>query len=383
MSISRMASSSFRKIWKTTSLKPQENATVRGKYMVFEGSIENFIENGALVLEESISLFHGKSNPIRYFSVDELNAMNLEKHSMSFRERDVKWYKGFWDGRCVLVKEQSEKHNSDLRLATFREIVVAAQMSTHNNVHKLVGCCVETKYTVLVFEWVENDTLHDLIFKHKPALDWKERLRIAWEIAHAMSYLHTAFHRPIIHRSLKPQNVYLSKEDNTAKLSDFSLSISVPEGEEYVEDIVVGTFGYLAPEYSYFNRLAESVDVYTFGVFFLVILTGKDAVLRPVKPLEDSDEMTPLVEWVKNVFGYKCISEIVDPAITGTDEQVKQQLRASIELALQCTETEEDSRPTMVDVATQLKTIIKSFQSICPLSVTGQLSASCSHNLIC
>lgn len=137
----------------------------RGKYKIFEGSIENFIENGALALEESISLFHGRTNPIHYFSVDELNAMNLEPHSMSFKESDVNWYKGFWDGRHVLVKEQTEKFFTELRSGTFREILVAAQMSTHNNVHKLLGWCLESTYNILVFEWVENVTLHDLVFR--------------------------------------------------------------------------------------------------------------------------------------------------------------------------------------------------------------------------
>uniref|UniRef100_A0A803N6J4 Protein kinase domain-containing protein n=2 Tax=Chenopodium quinoa TaxID=63459 RepID=A0A803N6J4_CHEQI len=342
-----------------------------GKYMVFKGSIDNFIQNGALVLEESISLFHGRGNPIRYFSVDELNSMNLEQHSMSFKEWDVKWYKGFWDGRCVLVKEQSEKYDANLNSGTFREIVVAAQMSAHKNVHKLLGCCLETKYTVLVFEWVENDTLHDIIFRDKnhdkPPLGWRERLRISWEISHAMAYLHAAFHRPIIHRSLKPRNVYLG-EDNAAKLSDFSLSISVPEGEEYVEDIIVGTYGYLAPEYGYYNRVSESVDVYAFGVFFLVLLTGKDAVLiRPDKSLGDNGVHTHIVEWVKNGLGQNSISEIIDPVIGGnklsTNEELKEQLRASVELALRCTETEEHARPTMVDVATELNSMIKSSES--------------------
>ena len=124
-----------------------------GKYAIsFKGSTDNFVENGALVLRESISLFRGRTNPIRYFSVDELNTMNLEQHVISFKESNVEWYKGFWDGRFVLVKEQSDKWDPSLTLGTFREILVAAQMSTHKNVHNLLGCCLETKYTVLVFE---------------------------------------------------------------------------------------------------------------------------------------------------------------------------------------------------------------------------------------
>lgn len=118
--------------------------------------------------------------------------------------------------------------------------------------------------------------------------------------------------------------------------------------------------------------MAESVDVYIFGVFFLVILTGKKALL-PER--EDVNETRLLVEWVKNGLGDKCITEIIDPAITGNkltiSKELKKQLRASIELALRCTATEKDTRPTMVDVATQLKTILRSSESI-PESNSGR-----------
>lgn len=333
--------------------------------MMFKGSLENFIKNGALALEESISLFHGKTNPIRYFSVDELNAMNLEPHSISFKELDVKWYKGSWDGRPVLVKEQSEKFHPELTSGTFREILVAAQMSTHNNVHKLLGCCLETKYTVLVFEWVQNVTLNDLIVSRdkeqgEPLLDWGERLRIAWEISHVLAYLHTAFQQPIIHRSLKPHNVYLGI-DNATKLSDFSLCIPLPKDKRYVhDDLLVGTFGYIAPEYCLSGRVSESTDVYAFGLLFLVLLTGKDVMLKTV--VEDSKSETHLLKLVrKDYLANKCIAEIVDPSIfgNGRTNEVKQELKTSIEIALRCTEAEEDARPTMVDVASQLKNMVK------------------------
>ncbi|CAO2813240.1 unnamed protein product [Amaranthus hypochondriacus] len=330
-----------------------------GKYAIlFKGSTDHFVENGAVVLQESISLFRGRTNPIRYFSVDELNTMNLEQHVISFKESDVKWYKGFWDGRFVLVKEQSEKCHPSLTLGTFREIVVAAQMSTHKNVHKLLGCCLETKYTVLVFEWVENVNLHDLVFRKeigKPPLEWTERLRIAWEIAHALAYLHTGFHRPIIHRSLKPRNVYLGR-DYAAKLSDFSLCISVPEGKKYFhEDLIVGTYGYLAPESSS-GKVAESVDVYAFGMLLLVLLTGKEVVFK------DGGVETHLRDWVRNSSRDKCTIEVLDSAIAGDrladNEELEKKLGGAIQLALGCTEMEEESRPTMVEVATQLKEMV-------------------------
>uniref|UniRef100_A0A803M6D7 Protein kinase domain-containing protein n=1 Tax=Chenopodium quinoa TaxID=63459 RepID=A0A803M6D7_CHEQI len=114
-------------------------------------------------------------------------------------------------------------------------------------------------------------------------------------------------------------------EDNAAKLSDFSVSIPAPEGKE----------------------VAESTDVYTFGMLFLEVLTGKRFVFETGG---DSDVEIHIRDWVSKGLGHKCISEILDPAITGVrltvNEELKQQLRASIKLALRCTAAE-DHRPTM------------------------------------
>ncbi|XP_074280427.1 non-functional pseudokinase ZED1-like isoform X2 [Silene latifolia] len=212
----------------------------------FRGNEENFIKNGETLLEERISLFDGKTNSIRCFSVDDLNSMNVNIYYISASINN-KSCRGVWNGKSVLVKIYciDFHYNNEVTLAcACREIAVAIQMGTHRNAHRLLGYCLHTNHPVLVYEWEEKGNLMDRITNYKKGksnetLEWKDRLRIAWEIAHAVAYLHTAFRRPIIHRGLIPGNVYLD-QDNSARLSDFGLSISIPEGKKHVDDMVIG-----------------------------------------------------------------------------------------------------------------------------------------------
>ena len=325
---------------------------VWNEYFIFRGSEKNYIRNGAWVLEESIKLFHGKANPIRHFSVDDLNNMNVER-KLYFGEGSSLsqgFHRGLWQGIVVLVKIDHLYHENFLH-----EIVVATQMVTHNNAHKILGCCLETEYPILVYEWVGHyGTLDALIpvrdenGQKKLVLEWKDRLRIAWEISHVVAYLHTAFPRPILHLNVSPQNVLLDL-DNTARLSGFSYSKSIPEGEESVRAIS----GHVAPEFGrpgsvFFGyKVAECTDVYAFGVLFIRLLIGNDIgyKMRTTESIKKQLECA-----IKN----KVISNIVDPVSTIEDLQ----LRASIELVNRCM-TVQHCRPTMVEVATELKNMIR------------------------
>ena len=329
------------------------------KYLIFRGSEKNYVRNGAWVVEKSIKLFHGKANPLRHFSVDDLNKMNVERKpyfggGIHFSQE---FHRGSWGGIVVLVK--IDYHNfSNL----FSEIVVATQMVTHNNAHKILGCCLETKNPIIVYEWVgHHETLEDCICvidengQKKRVLEWKDKLRIAWEISHAVAYLHTAFPRPILHLKLSHRNVLLDL-DNTARLSDFSFSKSIPKGEESVTG-AAGISGYVAPEFSgpenLYAKVAESTDVFAFGMLFITLLIGDDIGYG----------MTGSVKRrLKFAYGIKkkLISNIVDFAITRNAATPIEdlQLRASIELVLRCI-TVRHCRPTMVEVATELKNMIR------------------------
>ena len=186
---------------------------------------------------------------------------------------------------------------------------------------------------------------------------WERRLKIARQIAHAISYLHTAFPRPIIHMNLKMRSILLD-EDDVPKLCNFFLSISIPEGESNVEVY----HGYQnsrlsAPELKATSKVTEKTDVYNFGLFLLELLTGEDSYYITRFTI---DEDSSLVAYIHNHAQGSCINEIVDPAILVDGEggaNLQQQLEAVVDLALTCTEEDPQRRPTMVDVTKQLRQI--------------------------
>ncbi|KAK9682962.1 hypothetical protein RND81_10G109600 [Saponaria officinalis] len=335
----------------------QQQGSSSSNYRIFSGNDENFIENGALLLRDRLTLFDGRTNPVHCFSVDDMNAMNVQ-FRMAYFDHGI--CAGVWDGKSVMVKLLSDPQ-SDLAC---REIAVATQMGNHTNVHRLLGCCLHTERPILVYEWAENGTLDDRIFRYKKhnkePLEWKERLRVAWEIAHAVAYLHTAFRRPIIYRDLKPSNVFLDQDDS-ARLSDFSLTISIPKGRTHVENCAIqGTIGYIPPDCVMSRRVAESSDVYSFGILLLVLITGKPALFTS----ELDRDMVNLVDWVRNCCAINCVTDIVDPAINADGVVAKEhfghQLKALLQLTLRCSAEDKERRPTMVDVATHLENMITS-----------------------
>lgn len=234
-------------------------------------------------------------------------------------------------------------------------------MSSHKNVLKLLGCCLEFPYPALVYEYVEPGHLNwmGVIDSTGLSLSWKMRLKVAKDIASAITYLHTSFDRPIVHRDIKPPNILLDKDFNP-KLCDFSLCITIPEGKTHVEDVVCGTVGFLDPDYANTSLITERTDVFSFGILLCVFLTGRAAVDygRPENELSFAEYITHIEKegWM----------EVVDPKILEGDigEEQQLQLKAFVELAWKCTQQKREERPLMIDVAKELVRIEKSVS--CP-----------------
>ena len=211
---------------------------------------------------------------------------------------------------------------------SFTDIAMAAKMSSHKNVLLLVGCCLGTKLPTLVFEFSENGFLSNQIYqcdiygylREHPPMSWQIWLKIAREIAHAIAYIHTAFSRPIIHRDIKPGNIFLDQH-NVPKLADFSLSIQIPEGESHVEDEVIGSNSFLCTNYLATSKATEKTDVYSFGMLLLVLSTRQCSYVPESTTHEDG-----LINYIRNCT----ISEMVDPAILAEERgaSVEQQLQA-------------------------------------------------------
>ncbi|XP_060675128.1 serine/threonine-protein kinase ZRK1 [Ziziphus jujuba] len=304
---------------------------------------QHMVKNGGMVLEELISTGNGRCNPIRNFSAKQLLEATNNFHSPSFTTRgEEKWFKAFVNNRPVLIKKVCCSEPSLTEVC--RDIAISSQMSSHGRVLKLLGCCLEFPVPALVYEDAENGPLNRYGGTNGQSLPWMTRLRIAKDIANALTNLHTAFSRPIIHLSVEPSNVLLDT-DFVPKLCNFSRSVSIPEGETQVKVLQFsGTFGFLDPHYINTFSATEKTDVYSFGVFLLVLLTGKPAC----------DMQGRLVDFVAK----KPWNEIVDSTILEeegvTTEKQQKKLLDFLNLGLKCTQDGCEDRPTMIDVAKEL-----------------------------
>ncbi|BFG42138.1 hypothetical protein CerSpe_284120 [Prunus speciosa] len=186
-----------------------------------------------MLLKDLIASCDGKSHPIRCYSAVELiRATNNFDPSCVIDRLHADTYRGILDDRTVIIKKY--RHWVDLAI---RDIIISMQMSTHKNSLKLLGCCLEFDVPALVFENAGKGGLNydgSLVVDNE-LLPWKTRLRIAKQLASALTYLHTAFPRPIIHRGVSSCCILLD-DDYVPKLFDFSFSITIPPGQLYVVD---------------------------------------------------------------------------------------------------------------------------------------------------
>ncbi|AES94933.1 putative protein kinase RLK-Pelle-PERK-1 family [Medicago truncatula] len=186
----------------------------------------------------------------------------------------------------------------------------------HRHLVSLVGYCISGGQRMLVYEFISNNTLeYHLHGKGRPTMDWPTRMRIAIGSAKGLAYLHEDCHPRIIHRDIKAANVLID-DSFEAKVADFGLAKLTSDNNTHVSTRVMGTFGYLAPEYASSGKLTEKSDVFSFGVMLLELVTGK----RPVDASITMDDS--LVDWARPLLTRGLeedgnFSELVDPFLEG------------------------------------------------------------------
>lgn len=255
-------------------------------------------------------------------------------------------YKGrLPDGREVAVKQLNIGGSQGER--EFRAEVEIIGRIHHRHLVSLVGYCISEHQRLLVYDYVPNNTLHyHLHGKGRPVLDWVTRLKVAAGASRGIAYLHEDCHPRIIHRDIKSSNILLDNNFE-AQVSDFGLAKLALDSFTHVTTRVMGTFGYLAPEYASSGKLTDKSDVYSFGVVLLELITGRKPV-DTSQPLGDES----LVEWARPLLTRALdngeFEGLVDPRLG--KNYVENEMFRMTEAAAACVRHSAVKRPRMVQI---------------------------------
>ncbi|THG22434.1 hypothetical protein TEA_004644 [Camellia sinensis var. sinensis] len=252
------------------------------------------------------------------------------------------------NGTAIAVKQLSSKSRQGIR--EFVNEVGTISALQHPNLVKLLGCCAEDNQLLLVYEFMENNSLAHALFgsdEVRSRLNWPTRVQICLGIAKGLTFLHEESKLKIVHRDIKPTNILLDKDFN-AKISDFGFAKLYEEEVTHVVTKIAGTTGYMAPEYAMRGHLTNKADVYSFGVVTLEIVSGKNSTsYRP------NDENVYLLDLAYVLQQKGNLVELVDPSL-GSDYS-SEQANTILELAMWCTNLSPSLRPPMSEVVKTLE----------------------------
>ncbi|KAK9164546.1 hypothetical protein Syun_005448 [Stephania yunnanensis] len=271
--------------------------------------------------EELTNLLRANSSRCRWFNRKELKNATSQFSSENLIGKGgcSRVYKGcLLGGKQVAVKimKVTEETWNDFLL----EMDIISSLK-HKRIVPLVGICLDENEIILVYDFLSRGSLEDNLHgnRKKSSLAWDVRFNVAVGVAEALTYLHKEIPQSVIHRDIKSSNILLSDKFEP-QLSDFGLAMWAPISSGETHSDVVGTFGYLAPEYFLYGKVSEKIDVYSYGVVLLELLSGRRTISN-----ETSRSNESLVMWAKPILESGDIKSILDPDLEENYDEIQMQ----------------------------------------------------------
>ncbi|KAF6141452.1 hypothetical protein GIB67_021268 [Kingdonia uniflora] len=291
---------------------------------------------------------------IKHFTYRELNfaTNNFHPSNKIGRGGFGVVFKGILkNGMQVAVKSLSVESKQGMH-EFLTEIDVVANVR-HPNLVELIGYCVHGNDRILIYEYMENNSLDRALLGHRQKnikLDWLKRCAICLGTAKGLAFLHEEIQPPIVHRDIKASNVLLD-ENLDPKIGDFGLAKFFPENITHISTRVAGTTGYLAPEYALQGQLTKKADVYSFGVLLLEIVSGRSSSKENWGGMQHS-----IVQWTWQLYKEERLLELVD---TDLEQYPEAEVFRYMKIALFCTQAQANRRPSMTQVVDMLSRNIR------------------------